>query len=300
MTKFEEFDAVWRMVTMAGAILFFFISIAIYLVHKIRLGAISSYKGKYDYLRASEIKMYKLVLYSMGVMAALLVNTYPMGITLVMFFIRMGIAIAIGTLIGYVSSLIIEYYYPTQLEKKLRKWRYMPRRNPKTGNVMRLLSEEEEDVHMDEGMKAEEDVFSVDYDVWIDDRSGDVMIEKYPGHLQALRCGTCKFYTLQVKKEEIVTSPTDTEEGELLKHYECSFCKSRRTTSFRIAPLKKDAKSYAHLPLKDVHFKKNYLVQVVKVEVYASTGEKLTYEFQSVEQASKFLAEYDYDTAQKP
>jgi hypothetical protein len=69
------------------------------------------------------------------------------------------------------SHLILEYYYPTRLDKKLKKWRYMPRTNPKNGNKMRVLSEEEEDVHMDPGMIAEENVFSIDYDVWIDEKN---------------------------------------------------------------------------------------------------------------------------------
>jgi hypothetical protein len=296
MTQYYEFDDAWRMVTLLGGFGFLLVAFLIYVIHNIRVGSIKSYKAKYDYLKKHEIRQYKLALYSTGLAAALFVNTYHMEPSWVLLFVRMGIGIAIGTLVGYVSSLVIEYYYPTQLEKKLRKWRFMPRRNPKNGNLMRLLSEDEEDVHLDEGMQAEENVFSVDYDVWIDDKTGDVLIEKYPGHLQALKCGTCKFYTLQVKREEIINSPTDTEEGELLKHYECSFCKSKRTTSFKIAPLKKDAKSYS---LKNAHFKRNSLVQVVKVEVFASTGEKQVFEFQTVEQAQKFLSEYDYDASQK-
>ena len=45
---------------------------------------------------------------------------------------------------------------------------------------MKLLSEDEEDVYLDEGMQAEENVFSVDYDVWIDEESGYTKIEKHP------------------------------------------------------------------------------------------------------------------------
>ncbi|MCH7890259.1 MAG: HAD family hydrolase, partial [Gemmatimonadetes bacterium] len=64
--------------------------------------------------------------------------------------------------------------------------------------------EDEEDVHLDEGMQAEENVFSVDYDVWVDQESGEVKIEKYPGELEALKCGTCKFQTLRLVSEEIL------------------------------------------------------------------------------------------------
>jgi hypothetical protein len=85
----------------------------------------------------------------------------------VWFLVRAFIAMAGGTLIYYVAYLILEYYYPTILNRKLNKWRYMPRVSA-AGNEMRLLSEEEEDVHMEEGMKAEESAFSIDYDVWMD------------------------------------------------------------------------------------------------------------------------------------
>ena len=56
-----------------------------------------------------------------------------------------------------------------------------------------LLSEDEEDVHLKEGMQAEENVFSIDYDVWIDEKSAEIKIEQYQGHLIALQCGNCGF-----------------------------------------------------------------------------------------------------------
>ena len=75
---------------------------------------------------------------------------------------------------------------------------YTPRINQQSGNKMRLLREDEEDVHLDEGMRAEEDVFSVDYDVWIDEMTGRTQVEKYPGHLEALQCNNCGFFTMKV------------------------------------------------------------------------------------------------------
>ncbi len=56
--------------------------------------------------------------------------------------------IACATLIGYVAALILQFYYPTKLNFKLRKLRYTPRINQKNGHKMRLLSEDEEDVHL--------------------------------------------------------------------------------------------------------------------------------------------------------
>ena len=89
---------------------------------------------------------------------------------------------------------------------------------------MKLLSEEEEDVYLDEGMQAEENVFSVDYDVWIDQETGYTQIEKYAGHLHALQCPECNYQTFKIVKEEIVKQPTETEEGEIMKHYQCGYC----------------------------------------------------------------------------
>src|SRR3970282_1099425 len=95
----------------------------------------------------------------------------------VWFFVRLFISIAGGTLVGYVACLIMDYYYPPSLSRKLKKWRYKPRISA-TGNEMRLLGEEEEDVHLEEGMQAEESAFSIDYDVWLDEHSGEVKIKK--------------------------------------------------------------------------------------------------------------------------
>ncbi|MEM7297894.1 MAG: hypothetical protein AAF391_06470 [Bacteroidota bacterium] len=106
---------------------------------------------------------------------------------------------------------------------------------------MKLLSEEEEDVYLDEGMQAEEDAFSVDYDVWIDEESGFTKIEKYNGRLHALQCSNCNYQTLKVDREEIIQQATEMEEGELMKYYACGYCGHKERKSFKIARLKAGA-----------------------------------------------------------
>ncbi|MTI20313.1 hypothetical protein E1176_04700 [Fulvivirga sp. RKSG066] len=277
-----------------GSVVMVLLALVVYLAHKIRISSIGDYKDKYDYIRSKEIKTYKICFILIAIGVAMFINTYGKGelnFDPVWFSVRLFIAMAGGTLVGYISALILQYYYPTRLNKKLKKWRYMPRVNPKTGNKMRLLREDEEDVHLDEGMQAEEDVFSVDYDVWIDESSGDTKIEKYKGHLEALQCGNCGFYTLKVVREEIIKQPSDLEEGELIKHYECQYCGSVRATQFHIAK----EENYDKFKPETTSFKKNTMVDVVKVEIHASTGERKNYEFQNVEEAQKFLSEFDYD-----
>jgi DNA-directed RNA polymerase subunit RPC12/RpoP len=129
---------------------------------------------------------------------------------------------------GMITALILQnllkFYYPFFIEKRLKVLRYKPRVSPKTGKPMKLLSEEEEDAYLDEGMQAEENVFSVDYDVWKDEETGFIKIEKYSGHLHAIQCPECNYQTFKVTREEIVKTPSPTEEGELVKHYTCSYC----------------------------------------------------------------------------
>jgi len=289
-----EFLAVWHQIMTIGAVVMIALALIIYLIHKIKVAAIKDYKAKYDYIRRREISTFKVSFIFIAIGVAMVINTYGEGqleFDPVWFFVRAFISVAGGTLVGYISALILQYYYPTRLNKKLKKWRYMPRVNPKTGNKMRLLREDEEDVHLDEGMQAEEDVFSVDYDVWIDEDTGDTKIEKYQGHLEALQCGNCGFYTMKVVREEIIQPPSEVEEGELIKHYECQYCGSVRATQFHIAK----EENYEAFKPDERTFQKNTLVEVVKIEIHSSTGERKTYEFQNVEQAEKFLSEFDLD-----
>jgi uncharacterized protein with PIN domain len=87
-------------------------------------------------------------------------------------------------------------------------------------------------------MQAEEEVFSVDYDVWVDEDSDYTKIEKYDGHLHAEKCENCNFQTLKVVKEEIISSPTTDEKGELLKYYECTYCGHKERKLFTIGRIR--------------------------------------------------------------
>jgi hypothetical protein len=274
-----------------GAIGMTVAAIGIYLVHNIKVASIKDYKGKYNYINEHEIKNYKKVFVCLGLAVMLLVNIYGIGKLHnigVWFFVRLFISIAAGTLVAYVAFLILEYYYPTVIHRKLNKWRYMPRIGA-NGTPLRLLSEDEEDVHLAEGMRAEENVFSVDYDVWIDEKSGEVKIEKYAGHLQALKCNSCGFYTMKVVREEITRQPSSDAPGELIKHYQCYYCKSVRATAFNIST--READDYRSMAKHT--YKKNKDIDLVRVEIHTSTGGKKFFEFQTIGQAQKFLDGYD-------
>ena len=104
-------------------------------------------------------------------------------------------------------------------------------------------------------MKAEENVFSIDYDVWIDENTAEVQIDKYPGYLQAYKCGSCGFHTMKIVREEITRQPDANSPGELIKHYQCLYCKSIRATSFNISlrkPMLRKASKLSFLKNKNI------------------------------------------------
>jgi uncharacterized membrane protein len=279
-----------------GAIGFFALGIGLYIMYQVRVSMITDYKEKHDFISVNEIPWLKRVFLCFSVALAMLINIFGQGRANlnevgVWFFVRMIMGIAGGTLLGTVSFLVLQYWYPTRLNSRLQKWRYMPRVNPKTGNKMKLLTEEEEDVHLDLGMQAEENIFSIDYDVWVDDASGDVKIEKYLGHLTGLRCNNCGFYTMKVWREEIIERHEDGTPKELLKHYQCAYCKNVRATQFHVS--QREIEDYKTIKMK---FQRNTKgIEAIKIEVHSSLAGKKNFEFQSIEQAQKFLEEFDID-----
>lgn len=220
------------------SLVFLVLAVIVLVSYVVRLAAIKEFKDKYDFINKNEINFlwYSSLLVIIG--AALFANTLIVGVGLTWFFVRLFVTIMLGLIIGVIVSNILKFYYPFYVEKRLKKLRFAPRISPKSGKPMKLLSEEEEDVYLDEGMQAEENIFSIDYDVWVDEETGYTKIEKYNGHLHALQCSECNYQTLKVVKEEIVESPTTSSDGELMKYFKCSYCGHKSRKSFKIAKLK--------------------------------------------------------------
>lgn len=289
-----KFLDVWNNVMIVGAVILFVAAVLVYIFHKIRFASMKDLKQKYDYLSEYDIKMMMRSIWLFSVAILFLLNTVykpTMEIHYVWFIVRLFITFCIATLIVYISYLLYKYSYPAKLDKKLKELRFKPRISSK-GNKMRLLSEEEEDVHLDEGMQAEEDVFSVDYDVWVDEQTGEVKIEKYAGRLEASKCNTCGFYTMKLKHEEIIEPATATMEGEMIQHWSCSYCGAKRTKPIKIAKLEEGQEF--KLP-KNMKFKDGKHIEAVKVNVHLSDGTNKEFDFQNAEQAAKFLDKYQHE-----
>ena len=215
------------------------VGVLILLGHLLKLATTKDFKTRYDYINMHEINLlwYGILLVLVGL--AIFANTIVSNTTWLWFFVRFFVTVMLAMIVGVVVQNILKFYYPFFIEKRLKKLRYTPRISPE-GRKMKLLSEEEEDVYLDEGMQAEEDAFSVDYDVWIDEASGFTKIEKYNGRLHALQCPDCNYQTLRVDREEVIQPATEVEEGELMKYFTCGYCGYKERKSFTIAVRKEE------------------------------------------------------------
>ena len=233
-----QFIDTWNKWALIAAGLFIALAVLRVLFHLIKLVSTKDYKARYDFINEKEISSYWSATVFLLIGGSLLANSFLSEVGLFWFIIRWFTTLCIAFILGVVANNMFKFYYPFYVEKRLRQLRYKPRISPKSGKAMKLLSEEEEDVYLDEGMQAEEDVFSIDYDVWVDEETGYTKIEKYSGHLHALKCPECNYQTLRVIKEEIVTQPTFDEEGELIKYFNCSYCDYTAQDTFKVAKLK--------------------------------------------------------------
>jgi hypothetical protein len=229
----HKYDS-WNSMALTSAFIFWALGLLVVLGYIIKLSTVNGNKNKYDFINRSEIKALWIATIILIIGACFFVNANVVELTTLWVFVRIFTTLMMGILVGLIIQNLLKFYYPFFIEKRLKVLRYKPRISP-SGKPMKLLSEDEEDAHLDEGMLAEENVFSVDYDVWLDEETGFKLIEKYSGHLHAIQCPECNYQTFKVTREEIIRQPTFSEEGELMKHYQCSYCgyKARKTVALK-------------------------------------------------------------------
>lgn len=211
------------------------VGILVALGYFVKLSASGDSKSKYDFINKHEINFLWIASIIMIVGACFYANSNITELNALWIFVRVFTTASMGMIVALIIQNLLKFYYPFFIEKRLKVLRYKPRVSPKTGKAMKLLSEAEEDAYLDEGMQAEENLFSMDYDVWKDEETGHIKIEKYSGHLHAIQCPECNYQTFKVVREEIIKQPTTTEQGELLKHYQCGYCghKAKKTVSLK-------------------------------------------------------------------
>jgi uncharacterized protein len=120
-------------------------------------------------------------------------------------------------------------------KKLLEKWRNTPRISAKTGKVMHKLSEEEDDRFLQAGQLTEEQIKSVDYDVWVTDEEDDILIlgykrwfSKYSG------CPKCKYKTYFKEYDRVLQAATYSSSGRGERKYRCMNCQHTQIETYTI------------------------------------------------------------------
>lgn len=226
----HEFLDSWSNYMYLGMVAFIILGFLILGYHELRILMIKDFKEKYDYVNLHEIKYFWYAIIAFIVAAFMFFNTvatdmiHKSGMT--WFYVRLFITTSFAIIFYFIFFSAVRIYYPRFVEKRLRKLRNKPRVSS-AGNPMRKLSEQEEDAHLETSMIEEEMFHSVDYDVWIDDASGEKKIEKYFAYQHSEECPECGYFTFRIDREELEKAPTQNETGLFIKHFKCSYCSHR-------------------------------------------------------------------------
>ena len=237
----SDFIVAWDRYMILGASVCAAIAVLILLYHEVRILLIRDYKAKYDYVNLNVIRFFWYTVMALITGAALYANSIGTKMIFsdvtIWFYVRIFMTASFAVIAYIIFYSLVRIYYPRFVEKRLNRLRHKPRISP-DGNVMRKLREREEEAHLEaELFREQSEVHSVDYDVWLDEKTGYTKVEKYHAYQHAEECPECGYVTFRLRKEEIVQQPSDEDPGLLVKHYRCSYCKHREAKESVIARL---------------------------------------------------------------
>ena len=241
MENMPDFISAWDQYMTLGAYLAAGFAVAVLLYHEFRIFLIKDYKQKYDYVNLHEVNYFWYAVVAMILAVALYSNAIASSLTfatpVTWFYVRIFLTLGFLVIAYILFYSLIRIYYPRYVEKRLNKLRNKPRISP-AGNAMRKLREAEEEAHLEADQFAEQkEIHSVDYDVWLDEKTGYKKIEKYISYQHAIECSECGYVTMKIAREELAEAPTAEDQGLIIKHYKCTYCGHREAREAVVAPL---------------------------------------------------------------
>ncbi|MCM1020801.1 MAG: TPM domain-containing protein [Muribaculum sp.] len=107
----------------------------------------------------------------------------------------------------------------------LRRTRTKRRKCPNCGATMKRLDEKADNAYLTPAQDAEEQLNSVDYDVWLCPQCGETDILPYIVKNSNFKiCPNCKARTLVFVGDRIIAKPTTSSQGQGVKQYVCKNC----------------------------------------------------------------------------
>ncbi len=141
--------------------------------------------------------------------------------------------------VGIVSALglgipLIAYFPLLSLMNKIRN---APRRCPNCGEEMHKLDEETDNKYLNTAQDMEEQLNSVDYDVWLCPKCGETDVIPFVNdESQYEQCPKCGARACQPVSDRIVVRPTATRPGKGVVTYQCQHCKSVYNKEYEVPP----------------------------------------------------------------
>lgn len=129
--------------------------------------------------------------------------------------------------------------------RKYNKARNAPMKCETCGSKMKKLNEEEDNNLLSPSQDFEEQINSVDYDVWVCPECGTVERYAFPNrHSPYEECGHCHTKAMTLVKDHTVVAPTVRHSGVGERVYECKYCHNQTKKRY-VIPKREDGKAAA-------------------------------------------------------
>lgn len=129
--------------------------------------------------------------------------------------------------------------------RKYNKARNAPMKCETCGTMMNKLNEEEDNNLLSPSQDFEEQINSVDYDVWVCPECGTVERYAFPNrHSPYEECGHCHTKAMTLVKDHTVVAPTVRHSGVGERVYECKYCHNQTKKRY-VIPKREDGKAAA-------------------------------------------------------
>ena len=118
----------------------------------------------------------------------------------------------------------------------LYRLRNAPHKCPQCGTQMKKIDEVHDNEYLNHSQDLEEQIGSVDYDVWLCPNCGETDIEPYVNQSSTYKeCQYCHARTAALRQNRIVRRPTTTREGQGVHDYGCLNCGHVTSVPYTIA-----------------------------------------------------------------
>ena len=136
------------------------------------------------------------------------------------------------------------FIYLLFTKNRLSKYRKAKRYSKLTGEELFPMDEKIDDVFLENGQIIEEEIGSVDYDVWVTQELDDLLILRYDNKSKYSECKKCHYKTYYKDHSKIVSAATTSHSGITMLTFKCKSCGFTESKKI-ISPRRTSSSSYS-------------------------------------------------------